>query len=126
MPGAAASAWRLVVDTQRGMRGAAGERGPAGRGIASVHAADGAVVLVMDDGQEHLVEIATAPAAPDDDGDGLPIRRFRGRYSSGKHYLRGDVVNFGGVMMLAAEDTNRSPGEASDDWVNMAAFALSL
>jgi hypothetical protein len=46
----------------------------------------------------------------------FPVQIYRGVYTEGKSYERGDSVTWAGSMWVAHEDTSAKPGEGSKSW----------
>lgn len=89
-------------DGEPGARGERGETGPAGR--------DGADGIATREELEALVEERFRDVQARNLAD-----IYRGVFSNGDDYVRGDVVTCAGSLWLALADTRAKPG-SSEDW----------
>jgi hypothetical protein len=107
--------WSLMVGRgrkgdkgERGESGLRGERGPRGVGIREIAEEDGHLVIFLDDDTVQTVRMpvpagAVPPTPTDaDDGDGVPMRVYRGRWKLGLAVKRGDVVHYNRGLWAAA------------------------
>ncbi|MCA0944496.1 hypothetical protein LCM08_06205 [Salipiger pacificus] len=96
--------WRVF--TPPGQRGKRGEKGAAGRGIASIVGGVGKAVVTFTDGETQTVTV-----------EGVPV--WTGPFNALREYTRGDVVSAGSAVWIFVSDTPASasaPSTANADW----------
>lgn len=123
-------------DGERGERGADGQPGPAGRdgrdgltlpAIPGEKGADGQPGRDGRDGTldglkaafdgERTITLCLKDGTPIDGGViTFPLQIYRGVYTEGKRYARGDITTWAGQTYHCQKDTTVKPEEFSKDW----------
>jgi len=79
------------------------------RGIKSIDAA------LSEDGRTVTVNATTSDGVKNEYAFSVPTLQYRGVFTDGRVYFKGDAVTWGGSLFVAQQDTKEKP-EMSNDW----------